>query len=160
MEKQRFGKVRSGPWYGVEHDRVLFEREARSQFPSIRRLLTQLEGHGPGCSYFVKVQVPFYDVRCVEVFFSQYGFGESPVVLADGPTDSPHRFDDFDGHRLCVWYHHDLPELRWTRRDGLLHLLGLVRSHLFREEWWRETGRGEWLGPQAPHGPAMPGNAS
>ena len=35
--------------------------------------------------------------------------------------------------------------------DGLLVLLNYIQAHLFREAWWRE--KGEWLGPEAPHGP-------
>jgi hypothetical protein len=154
-----YSRRRSGPWYGEERERVLFERDARSQFPTLRRQLKQLDGQGPGCSYLVQIDVWFYQTRCVEVFFSQHGIGEVPVILADGPKDSPHRFGDFERQRLCVWYQDDPAELRWTHQDGLLHLLQLVRAHLFREAWWRETGRGEWLGPQAPHGATRSGTA-
>ncbi len=150
----RYGRRKSGPWYGEERERVLFERNALSQFPILRREQKQLDGRGPGCSYFVEIDVSFYEKRRVEIFFGQYGNGEIPVILADGPTDSPHRFGDFGRRRLCVWYQDDPPESRWTHEDGLLHLLGLIRAHLFREAWWRETGRGEWLGPQVLHGDA------
>ena len=102
-------------------------------------------------SYFVKIDLPFYGTRRVEIFFTGHGSGEAPVILSDGPTESPHRFADFERHRLCVWYRHDPVEQRWTRADGLLSLLGLIRLHLLREAWWRETARAEWPGPEVPH---------
>lgn len=46
----------------------------------------------------------------------------------------------------------DPPENRWVFEDGLLALLGLIRLHLLREAWWRETK--DWAGPEAPHGNA------
>lgn len=73
-------------------------------------------------------------------------YARHPVVTADGPTDSPHRYDE---HRLCMWLPGDPTEQRWVFEDGLLALLGMASAHLFREAWWRETG--EWLGPEAPH---------
>jgi hypothetical protein len=33
--------------------------------------------------------------------------------------------------------------------DGLLALFGMAAMHLFKEAWWRETGR--WLGQEYPH---------
>lgn len=70
-------------------------------------------------------------------------------MYADGPT-SPHRYKDGG---LCIWHPSDAVEYRWVFEDGLLQLLGHIAAHLFREAWWRETG--EWLGPEAPHGPAL-----
>jgi hypothetical protein len=74
-----------------------------------------------------------------------------PRVIADGPTDSPHRYGNM---RLCMWHPGDPREQRWEFDDGLLALLGMTSAHLFREAWWRETG--EWLGPEAPHGELKP----
>ena len=50
-----------------------------------------------------------------------------------------------------MWDPDDPSECRWVFEDGLLALFGMTVAHLFREAWWRETG--EWLGPQAWHGP-------
>ena len=35
--------------------------------------------------------------------------------------------------------------------DGLLALLDIVQTHLFKEAWFRMTG--EWLGAEVPHSP-------
>lgn len=72
----------------------------------------------------------------------------TPTVFADGPTDSPHRFDDGS---LCMWHPADPPNRRWRMADGLLDLLDTIRGHLLREAIWRETG--EWPGEEAPHQP-------
>ena len=72
--------------------------------------------------------------------------GKSPEVTVDGPEDSPHRYAN---GQLCMWYPNANNTERWIFRDGLLHLLVMVEAHLFREEWWRETG--EWLGPERGH---------
>lgn len=123
----------------------------REFFPTLKRQFKQLDG-SEGYSYIVDIDVPYYETRRVEVFFSrtsQADWRDMPTILAGGPTDSPHRFPSFDRRRLCIWHPHDPREVRWTFDDGLLPLLGLIRLHLFREAWWRETD--EWLGPQAPH---------
>lgn len=144
----KFGKRRSGPWYGEDRTRLLFEGSARGYFPTLKRQLKPLDGT-KGCSYIVDIDVPFYERRRIEVFFSRRGWRDVPTILADGPTYSPHRFPSFDRRRLCIWHPHDPREQRWTFDDGLLQLLGLIKLHLFREAWWRETG--EWPGPHAPH---------
>lgn len=48
-----------------------------------------------------------------------------------------------------MWYPWDSTENRWVFEDGLVALLGYIITHLFREEWFRETG--EWLGPEFTH---------
>jgi len=50
-----------------------------------------------------------------------------------------------------MWHPGDPPEQQWLFADGLLALLNIIQAHLFKEAWWREMG--EWLGPEAPHGP-------
>jgi hypothetical protein len=49
-----------------------------------------------------------------------------------------------------MWHPKDPPEKQWQPEDGLLTLIRYIQLHLFREEWWRETG--EWLGEEAEHG--------
>ena len=70
-----------------------------------------------------------------------------PHVVADGPT-SPHRRADGS---LCIWYPKDPLDQQWVHTDGLLHLLALIKLHLFKEAWWREHGD-PWLGPEVKHG--------
>lgn len=77
-------------------------------------------------------------------------------MYVDGPTVSPHRyFVPGRGYvRLCVWYSEDPRELRWHSDDGLLALIGHVRTHLIREGYYREDpathSKAQWLGPEAP----------
>ena len=56
-------------------------------------------------------------------------------VIADGPTDSPHRYG---GGRLCIWHPKDPPERGWVHQDGRLQLIIHARVHLLKEAWWRE----------------------
>ncbi|MFN6118818.1 MAG: hypothetical protein ACK5CE_04140 [Actinomycetes bacterium] len=72
--------------------------------------------------------------------------GETPLVHVVGPKASPHRYSDSS---LCMWFPEDPVEARWTVEDGLVELINCIALHLFREEWWRETG--EWVGAEAPH---------
>lgn len=69
-----------------------------------------------------------------------------PEVKVDGPTNSPHRYEN---GQLCMWYPWAIKSERWIFSDGLLHLLVMTEAHLFREAWWRETE--EWLGPERSH---------
>jgi len=101
---------------------------------------------GSGRVYRLRMQVPYYEPRNVEIRFEQWS--RSPKVFVDGATDSPHRYSDGS---LCMWYPDDPPEQRWLFSDGLLVLLNYIQAHLFREAWWRE--KAEWLGPEAPHRP-------
>jgi len=48
-----------------------------------------------------------------------------------------------------MWHPDDPPELKWVPGRGLADLIEMVRRHLFREAYWRETG--VWLGPEAHH---------
>ena len=100
-----------------------------------------------GRRYTVTLDVPHYSSRRIEIWFSS-DLPPRAVVTADGPTSSPHRYNE---HQLCMWYPSDPLENRWVLRDGLWCLLGMTAAHLFREAWWRETGQGEWLGPEVTH---------
>lgn len=122
---------------------------AARKFPGLKIA----KGGGAGRSYHVPIDVPFYnETRQVEIHFENGS--RIPKIYADGPTDSPHRYDE---HRLCIWHPNDSPEQKWVFQDGLLMLINLNQAHLFREAWWRETGGhngGEWLGPEVTHGPS------
>jgi hypothetical protein len=100
--------------------------------------------HGGGFAVAVTVVPPGVPPRRVRISFARAG--EVPLVNADGPPESKHRYRDGE---LCMWYPDDPPELRWARPDPPGELLGLIVLHLVREEWWRRTG--EWLGDEAPH---------
>ena len=129
------------PQHTKTANRLIFEQGARSQFPDLQRVAVSR-----GFQYVVTLSVPHYEARRVRIRFGANS--DVPVVLADGPQDSPHRYGDGG---LCMWYPHDPVESRWVFDDGLLALVGLVIAHLFREAWWRETG--EWVGEEVSHGP-------
>jgi hypothetical protein len=141
----RPGKRSGGPWYGDERERLRYEGVARRHLPTLRGR-TIRSGKKSGRVYSVHLEIPYYEARTVEVLF-QRNATRYPIVTADDDGPSPHRYDS---HRLCLWTPRDPPEQTWLFDDGLLALLGLVTTHLFREGWWRETG--EWLGPESPHG--------
>ena len=69
-----------------------------------------------------------------------------PIVCADGPDSSPHRYEDGS---LCMWYPSDQSQRRWVFPDGLVALIGHALVHLAKEALWREWG--EWPGEEAPH---------
>jgi hypothetical protein len=100
--------------------------------------------HRGGFAVAVTIVPPGVPPCRVRISFARGG--EVPLVNADGPTESKHRYD---GGELCMWYPDDPPELRWARPDPPGELLGLIILHLVREEWWRWTG--EWVGDEAPH---------
>ena len=129
------------PQHTKTANRLIFERGAQSQFPDLQRV--PVSG---GFQYVVTLSVPYYEARRVRIRFRANS--DVPVVFADGPQDSPHRYGDGG---LCMWYPRDPVENKWVFDDGLLALIGLVIAHLFREAWWRETG--EWLGEEVSHGP-------
>lgn len=100
--------------------------------------------HRGGFAIGATVHPPGVPPRRVRISFARGG--EVPLVNANGPTESKHRYD---GGELCMWYPDDPPELRWSHADPPGELLGHIVLHLVREEWWRRTG--EWVGDEAPH---------
>jgi hypothetical protein len=60
-----------------------------------------------------------------------------PLVFADGPRRSRHRFRWSRPSSLCIWFGPDHETLRWTPRHGLVGLIDLARRHLLQEYWWR-----------------------
>jgi hypothetical protein len=97
--------------------------------------------------YHIVIPVPEYETRNVTVALLNSFTPVLKSVIADGPTESPHRYG---GGPLCMWHPDDPREKRWVQEDGLLQLVLHVGTHLFKEAWWRETG--QWPGDQAPHG--------
>lgn len=91
--------------------------------------------------------MPDLPTQTVTVVFGR-GAPDVPHVYTDPQSDSPHRYSDGS---LCMWCPGDPAEQRWTRRDGLVALLGHILAHLLREEWWQRTG--EWPDEEAAHLP-------
>ena len=131
-----------GPWYGRFRDRLHFEGPARTNIPELR---SRPRRRGRGWQYVLSIDPPGCPTTRVWINFA-LASPHVPLVTVDGPTESPHRYDD---GTLCMWYPYDPQERRWIFADGLLHLLGLIQVHLIREHLWRQTGR--WYGDEAPH---------
>lgn len=141
----RIGKRYGGPWYEDFRKRKIFQGDVDTRsfdlsFVPVRK------GKNRHAEYQASIEVDGYESRQVRIIFRQHGNKDFPVVIADGPTESPHRYSD---NRLCLWYPFDPKTNRWVFSDGLLHLLSIIQAHLFREAWWREYG--EWLGPEKAH---------
>ena len=143
---KRIGKRVGGPWYSSFKLRVLFERGADDEYPTLT-VKNRRRGAKLWREYSAKIRLQeFRATRCVTIKMFPYSSCE-PEVKVDGPSDSPHRYND---GQLCMWYPYATKGERWIFSDGLLHLLVMVEAHLFREAWWRESD--EWLGPEMPHG--------
>lgn len=133
----------TGPWYGDERVRSLFEWDAKKIYPSLRSRRSS-----EGIEYTTTVPVTGYQDRGVRVVFPAGSSPESVRIYADGPESSPHRYPD--SGTLCIWYPSDPKHRRWMQQDGLVELLDLIAVHLFMEAFWRDTD--DWLGDEAPHG--------
>lgn len=95
---------------------------------------------------------PWPTITLAAIFPGNPRDGAEPEVLSlDGPTTSPHRFNE---HRLCLYFPDDPPNARWTLSDGLHGLFDMARRHVYAEALWREKKR--WLIPEAPHGETKP----
>lgn len=131
-----------------------FEEGVYRAYPDLKRRLSK-SGEPFGIWYSVVIRPYRFEPRKVDALVPLRE--EEPWVLADGPTDSPHRYyvTGKGFVRLCMWYPQDPPRARWRYFDGLLALLGHARTHLIREGFYREEwarhGRATWLGPEAPH---------
>ena len=100
---------------------------------------------GRGWIYRVAVQPPGVDDRLVTIEF-RLRHPHVPVVFADGPSSSPHRYEDGS---LCMWFPADPPSHRWAFSDGLVALVGQAQVHLIKEHLWRQWG--EWPGDEVAH---------
>lgn len=137
---------RRGGWHDDFRARTAFEHRARRDYPGLH--CHKLSGKPAEVVYTLAVEVPEYETRLVEIRFYNGGHPGEPRISADGPRESPHRYDT---DNLCIWEQTDARENRWVHTDRLYALIEAIRIHLFREAWWREHG--EWLGPEVIHLP-------
>lgn len=64
----------------------------------------------------------------------------SPIVMADGPTKSRHRYRWSRPTSLCMWHPSAGLAHRWNPRTGLHGLIGHAVAHLHEEAVSRATG--------------------
>lgn len=89
--------------------------------------------------------------RTVTVIFPGRPSRVRPIVMADGPERSRHRFHRYRISDLCIYFSGDGEALRWTLSDGMTGLLDLARVHLLKEAWWRTEQR--WPSPEVHRDP-------
>jgi len=107
---------------------------------------------GDALLYGGEVEVPETGtIRRLTLIFSRAPARWSPIVMADGPVASRHRYRWARPSTLCMWFPRDPDSLRWTLDKGLTGLIDRARVHLLREAWWRMTRR--WPAPEI-HRPA------
>jgi hypothetical protein len=130
-------------WYLDAREREPFEAAVRRVCPDFEAMLTS-----GGYVLRLSVDVDHYERRRVVLVF----VGDEVAVFADGPTESKHRCSN---GALCMWHPGDPANRRWIRQFGAPLLIELIRTHLFREAYWRETDH--WSGDEAPHDAALAG---
>lgn len=135
---------REPTWFERPAGRILFLRELEGL--DMVRMVTDAK-HRDGFSLLFKLQPIGLPPRRARITFSR-ALPDTPKVWVDGPSESPHRYED---GALCMWHPEDLPAKRWVRRDGAAVLVAHIAAHLLREEWYRKTG--DWKGDEVTHGP-------
>jgi hypothetical protein len=83
--------------------------------------------------------------RRVTLIFNRLPTRSAPIVVADGPARSRHRYTWLRPTALCMWYPRDPPAMRWRLQEGITGLIDRARVHLLREAWWRTTS--SWPAP-------------
>jgi hypothetical protein len=146
-------RAKRTPWFHDFRRRLRFEAAAKAAFGDAIRPRKIGKGWGSEIRYVLTVDVPAYDVtRKLTIRLANLAEPSLIGVEVDGPTVSPHRRGE---KGLCLWRYDSSPEHQWTADEGLLALIQYARIHLFREEYWRETGGfekgGVWAGDEAPH---------
>lgn len=130
------------PWWSRATLEILaFEGGMPDEYRFTRRF------EGSALVYSGSVIVPDINVeRRIAVVLRGPPSTTRPVVMADGPTRSRHRFRWARPTSLCIWFGADAPVLQWTPRDRLCGLIDMARLHLLKEYWWRATGT--WESPE------------
>lgn len=147
--KRGRGRGRTRPWWEVRRiEHAALERHGLpEEYAELERVQI-----GKALVYRGEVELdPIGAHRRIAIVFAGPPSTTPPVVMASGPRRSRHRFHSFRPTSLCLWYAKDHPAMRWRLQDGLPVLIDLVRVHLVREAWWRETGR--WDGPEVHRDP-------
>lgn len=101
---------------------------------------------GRALVYNGTVDVPDVGARRLALIFAERPGLRAPIVMADGPRRSRHRYRWARPTSLCIWHPDDPPPGRWSLREGLAGLIDRARVHLFLEAWWRVSGR--WDAPE------------
>ena len=85
------------------------------------------------------VEIDDVGTRLVTAIFPGRPSRVRPVVMADGPERSRHRFHRYRVSDLCLYFSRDPVSLRWTLKQRMTGLLDITRLHLLKEAWWRVT---------------------
>lgn len=134
-------------WHHLRLELAGLEKGLREAYPNFVKWRV-----GQALLYGGEVWLDTFDrPRRVVIILPNHPGRTRPIVMADGPRRSRHRFYWSRPSSLCLWYASDHRTLRWTPRDGLVSLIDLARLHLIKEAWWRETDN--WPGLEYHHEP-------
>jgi hypothetical protein len=134
---------RPPPWFAPPAPRIRFVRDLAAVGAVAAARSSTYPG---GFQVDLTLHPDGIEPRQVSIQFS-LGAPDTPHVLVDGPTESPHRYSN---NTLCMWYPDDPRDRRWVPSYGSADLIVRIAAHLIREAWWRQTG--EWIGPEVSHG--------
>lgn len=127
-------------WEQVPGELAMLERDFPPEYANFTR-----DRIGDALVYRGLVELELLGIqRKVIIIFRGRPSVFRPIVMADGPRRSRHRFYWSRPSSLCLWYAPDPDSMRWTLKDGLAGLIDLARLHLVKESWWRATN--EWPG--------------
>lgn len=101
---------------------------------------------GRALVYTGEVDIPDVGRRRLAIIFSGRPRTRPPIVMADGPRCSHHRYRWARPTSLCIWHPADPPPGKWTLEEGLVGLVDRARVHLVKEAWWRVNDR--WDSPE------------
>jgi len=101
---------------------------------------------GKAFVYTGEVDVGDAGTRKVALIFYGRPSRVPPIIMADGPRKSRHRYRWARPTSLCIWHPGDPPPLRWTTDERLHGLIDRARVHLLKEAWWRAFD--QWPSPE------------
>jgi hypothetical protein len=128
-------------WYRHPLEWAALESRFPVEYAGFRRRVI-----GKAFVYTGRVDVGDAGTRRLALIFPERPSRVPPIVMADGPRRSRHRYRWARPTSLCIWYPRDPDSQRWTLKEGLHGLVDRARVHLLKEAWWRVHDR--WDSPE------------
>jgi hypothetical protein len=128
-------RVRAMPWW--QKWPLEFHALFAGLSPEYKHFEVRVVGRALVCNG--TVEVDDVGTRLVTAIFPGRPSRVRPIVMADGPERSRHRFHRYRVSDLCLYFSRDPASLRWTLKQRMTGLLDITRLHLLKEAWWRVT---------------------
>lgn len=126
------GRRRQNWWAHAALELAGFESGLPPEYVFTRRLV------GQAVVYNGTVVVPEIGIeRMLAIVLRGPPSKRRPLLFADGPVRSRHRFRWARPTTLCIWFGRDCASLRWRPEHRLVGLIDLARRHLLQESFWR-----------------------